>query len=103
MWTSDEPWDPTVIDHNMEDDDQWFDAVTELTADPQRNLFDEFGNYRHRHVVQAGVSDLAFADPPSFMAVYKYQTLEAHPANSFPSIGATTTPSAPTLDGFLLT
>ena len=53
MSTSDALWDPTVLDHDMEADDQWFDAVMDLTADPQANLFDEFGAYRKRHVIQA--------------------------------------------------
>jgi hypothetical protein len=46
--TSDVDWDPTVLDHNLDDDDKWFDAVSDLQTDPTTNLFDEFGNYRKR-------------------------------------------------------
>jgi hypothetical protein len=49
--TSDEDWDPTVLDHTLDDDDEWFDAVSDLQTDPTTNLFDEFGNYRKRTVV----------------------------------------------------
>jgi hypothetical protein len=44
-------WDPTVLDHNLDDDDKWFNAVSDLQTDPTTNLFDEFGNYRKRTVV----------------------------------------------------
>ncbi len=42
--TSELDWDPSVLDHSHEDE-QWFDAVSDLEADPTTNLFDEFGNY----------------------------------------------------------
>ena len=50
--TSERNWDPSVLDHTITDDEQWYDAVTELEADPNTNLFDELGNYRHRVTVQ---------------------------------------------------
>ena len=52
VWTGDSDWDPTVLDHRLEDDTHWFDAITDLEARPFTNLFDEFGNYRNRVLVQ---------------------------------------------------
>jgi hypothetical protein len=49
--TSDMDWDPTILDHTLDDDDEWFDAISDLIADPTTNLFDEFGDYRKRTVV----------------------------------------------------
>ena len=49
--TSELDWDPSVLDH-IHEDEQWFDAISDLEADPNTNLFDEFGNYRHRVTVQ---------------------------------------------------
>ena len=46
--TSELDWDPSVLDHDLTDDKQWYDAITDLETDPTTNLFDEFGNYRHR-------------------------------------------------------
>ena len=47
-------WDPTVLDHDPEEaDDQWHDAVEALEVDPHINLFDEYGNYRHRVIAQS--------------------------------------------------
>jgi hypothetical protein len=38
---SDVDWDPTVLDHTLEDDDddddEWFDAVSDLQNDPTAN------------------------------------------------------------------
>jgi hypothetical protein len=51
--TSDVDWDPTVLDHNLTANNLWFDAVTDLEANPFCTLFDEFGkNYHHRILVQ---------------------------------------------------
>lgn len=36
--TSDVEWDPTVLDHNLDDDDLWYDAVSDLEANPFTNL-----------------------------------------------------------------
>ena len=49
--TSELDWDPSVLDHEHENE-QWFDTVTEVEYDPTVNLFDEFGNYRRRVIVQ---------------------------------------------------
>lgn len=50
--THDLKWDPSVLDYQLDDKDDWHDAVTHLEVDPHFNLFDEFGNYRHRVNVQ---------------------------------------------------
>jgi hypothetical protein len=44
-------WDPTVLDHTLDDDDEWFDDVSDLQNDPTTNLFDEFGKYRKCTIV----------------------------------------------------
>ena len=37
----------------LEDDDQWFNAISDIEGDPFTNLFDEFGNYCHCVIVQS--------------------------------------------------
>jgi hypothetical protein len=49
--TSNMDWDPTVLDHTRDDDDKWFDAVSDLQNDLTTNLSDEFRNYRKHSVV----------------------------------------------------
>jgi hypothetical protein len=55
IMTSDEEWDPTILDSEAEaDTEEWFDAVT--VEIPEEAVFDrrfdDVGDYRHRHVVQ---------------------------------------------------
>ena len=45
-------WNPSVLDHTITDDEQWYDALDSLESDPNANLFDEYGNYRRRVIVQ---------------------------------------------------
>ena len=66
-WTQDKDWDPSVLDHALGDhDEEWFDAVTDITELPNKHLFDEFGNYRRRtatvenHIIEP-YSDLSIA------------------------------------------
>jgi Reverse transcriptase (RNA-dependent DNA polymerase) len=49
--TSESEWNPSIMDHDLEEDEQWFDAISDLSADPSTNLFDEFGDYRNRVMV----------------------------------------------------
>ena len=51
IMTSDINWDPSQLDHNLDDYEQWFDAISELQDDPLTSLFDEFGNYRKQVLV----------------------------------------------------
>ena len=52
LMTSEIEWNPSSIDHNVTDDEQWYDAIDDLETDPTVNLFDEYGNYRRRVEVQ---------------------------------------------------
>lgn len=52
IMTSDNVWDPTQLDHTYDDVEEWYDAVTKLEDNELYNLFDEYGNYRHRTEVQ---------------------------------------------------
>lgn len=50
--TSEQDWDPTIIDG--EPDEDWFDTVSETITDVSPS-FDSFGDYRHRHVITTAV------------------------------------------------
>ena len=43
--TSELDWDPGQLDLALDDDDNWYDAISDLAADPFTNLFDEYGDY----------------------------------------------------------
>ena len=50
VWTADEEWDPTVLNHEIINDTEWYDAVSDMQEGIINSPFDEFGNYRHREV-----------------------------------------------------
>ena len=47
-WARDSDWDPSIFDHEFDDDEEWYDAVME-----QGDLFDNVGDYRHRKGIVA--------------------------------------------------
>ena len=49
--TSDTEWNPSVLDNDLDDDENWYDALSDLPDDPTNQLFDQFGNYRHRTII----------------------------------------------------
>jgi hypothetical protein len=52
IMTDELEWDPSVLDFDPEEHEDWFDTITNVESDPTVNLFDEFGDYRHRVIVQ---------------------------------------------------
>jgi hypothetical protein len=60
IMTSDLDWDPTVLDHTIDDNANWFDAISELKENPHANLFDYFGDYCYCTLAQE--HDLHFFD-----------------------------------------
>jgi len=49
--TADTDWDPTILDHEMEDGEEWFDAMQDLPDIEPDPLFDDTGDYKHVHYV----------------------------------------------------
>jgi hypothetical protein len=50
--TEEEEWDHTVMDHKFIEDEPWEDDYHPIKGNTSLNTFDDFGNYRHRVVVQ---------------------------------------------------
>jgi len=46
-------WGPDQLDLTHVDDENWYDAISDLVADPFTNLFDEYGDYQHQVTVQS--------------------------------------------------
>ncbi len=51
--TSELDWDPGQLDLTLEHNEHWYDAISDLIADPFTNLFDEYGDYQHWVEVQS--------------------------------------------------
>ena len=45
--TADADWDPSVLDHEMEESEEWFNTMQDLPDLSSDPFFDEFGDYRH--------------------------------------------------------
>ena len=58
IMTSDLPWDPTVFD-GSNDNEEWFDAVSDLEHIADDAPFDECGEYRHTHELEAMRAELS--------------------------------------------
>jgi len=50
--TSDADWDPSVLDLDLDEHEAWFDAITDLPPDKLPSVFEEFGDYNKRVVMQ---------------------------------------------------
>ena len=51
--TGESDWDPSALDSDINDDQEaWFDAVSDIAQDPNADRFDEVGDYRFRVTVQ---------------------------------------------------
>ena len=53
IFTSDVDWDPRVLDFDIDDDDDWYDAISDNMNHSE--LFDAFGNYKG-HTTELEVS-----------------------------------------------
>jgi len=51
--TGDADWDPSVLDLDLDENEAWFDAITDLPPDKPPSAFDEFGDYHKRVVMQS--------------------------------------------------
>lgn len=49
--TGDTDWDPSILDNMIDDDDEWFDTLTNFPDNVPEPLFDLQGNYRRQHAV----------------------------------------------------
>jgi len=49
--TSDTDWNPSVLDVDMDENEAWFDAITDLPPEKPPSAFDEFGDYNKRVMV----------------------------------------------------
>ena len=47
--TADMDWDPAVIDHELEDGEEWFDPMQDLPDIEPNPLFNDAGDYKRLH------------------------------------------------------
>ncbi|HEY9709439.1 MAG TPA: hypothetical protein V6D48_14645, partial [Oculatellaceae cyanobacterium] len=49
--TADVDWDPSILDCEQEDNEEWYNAMEDLPKLTPYPLFDEYGDYRHTHII----------------------------------------------------
>jgi hypothetical protein len=54
IWSRDNDWDPTVLGHHLDEDEEWYDATDDLTHSFDQR-FNDIGDYQRRVVVQDAV------------------------------------------------
>jgi hypothetical protein len=55
--TGDGGWNPSVLDHSLTDNEQWYDAVSDFPDAMDGSPFDAEGNYRNLHVFDLFITD----------------------------------------------
>jgi hypothetical protein len=50
--TADIDWDPSVLDHMIDDDEHWYTAICDLEQSPYTSKFNEEGNYLGHVLIQ---------------------------------------------------
>ena len=57
MLTSEEDWNPTVLDHELDNDDKWFAALEAVDANPYKPNFNCRGDYTKREIMFMNAMD----------------------------------------------
>jgi hypothetical protein len=55
--TGDGDWNPSVLDHSLTDDKQWYDAVSDFSDAMDGSPFDAEGNCKYLHVFDLFITD----------------------------------------------
>ena len=83
--TADTDWDPSILDFEQEDKEEWFNAMEDLptlTPDP---LFDEYGDYKHTHIItqvvmtDPAIEQMVLTDLPSMFQLYNQEIMPRQP------------------------
>ena len=51
--TAETLWDPSILDNNITDDDEWYDSASDVPHGSLNPLFENKGNYNMRHEVHS--------------------------------------------------
>ena len=76
--TADVDWDPTILDCETEDIEEWYNEMQDLPRLSPDPYFDEFGDYRHTHNVAKAllssniIENIILTDLPSMFQAYEH-------------------------------
>ena len=81
MLTGDDEWVPSILDSEIEDNEEWFNAMEDLPVLTEDALFDEFGDYRKTHEVTEAImadsiiENSVITDLPSVFKLYANEVM----------------------------
>ena len=55
--TADTDWNPTVINHELDSQEEWFNTMHQPPDPIQDSLFDKMGDYKHAYQVASAIMD----------------------------------------------
>jgi len=101
--TSDVDWDPSVLDHDIGDDDTWFDALSDIPQAVLQDKFDETGDYHNCIIIQEHLQDAnsewyhasKIADECAMTHMYKVHMLDSLQGSMDPYNDLIPTPTSP--------
>ena len=77
LLTADTEWDPSILDNELDENEEWYNALSDLPTLSPDPLFDEFGDYRHIHLVSEAIQSSSviensvITDLPSVFEAYE--------------------------------
>jgi hypothetical protein len=78
--TRDGNWNPSVLDHSLTDNEQWYDAVSDFPDAMDGSPFDAEGNYRNLHVFDLFTDSILdnhiIQDLPWLYQTHEHQIIE---------------------------
>ena len=82
--TSEVEWDPSILDLDIDDDQEWFDAISDDPDCPSSRLFDEYGDY----IKRININLTSLEDHVDLCAMYHSSThvspiVEAEPPDDY--------------------
>jgi hypothetical protein len=74
-------WNPSVLDHSLSDNEQWYDALSDFPIAMDGSPFDAEGNYRNLHVFDLFITDSILdnhinPDLPWLYQAHEHQIIE---------------------------
>ena len=84
-------WIPSDLDHDLIDDDHWYDALSDFPEALSDNLLDAIGNYRNVHVSDLFITysildNLIIPDLPWLYQAHQHQDIQAQQQDLLPQL-----------------
>ena len=90
--TSDDEWYPTILDYSIDDDDadndNWYDAIQDISTRHNESLFDSTGECKQRHIIHYidinnhDIENEIIPNNSTFYDVHEHDSYNTHKCNT---------------------